>query len=143
MNTASLRSRLERGEVSGMVLVVFAAVILVIGLVVDGGVKMTAASEASSLAQQAARAGGQPLDALPADGGTAHLSSSSAAAAAQSYLSQAGATGSVHVIDDSTIEVTVTSREDTTFLGVIGINTVSATRTARVDLIHGQAEVLP
>jgi hypothetical protein len=141
MNT--LRSRLERGEVSELVAVVFVAIVLVIGLVVDGGAKMTAASEASSIAQQAARVGGQPLDSLPADGGTAHLDAGSAAAAAQSYLDQAGVDGSVRIINDSTIEVTVTSTEGTTFLGLIGINTVSATRTARVDLIHGQAEVIP
>lgn len=136
------RSRLERGEVSELVAVVFVAIVLVIGLVVDGGAKMTAASEASSIAQQAARVGGQPLDSLPADGGTAHLDADSAVAAAQSYLDQAGVDGSVHIVDDSTIEVTVTSTESTTFLGLIGINTVSATRTARVDLIHGQAEVI-
>ncbi|MGP5291673.1 pilus assembly protein TadG-related protein [Brachybacterium tyrofermentans] len=141
MNT--LRSRLERGEISEMVLVVFVAIVMVIGLVVDGGAKMTAASEASSIAQQAARVGGQPLDSLPDDGGTAHLDAGSAAAAAQDYLNQAGVTGSVHIVNDSTLEVTVTSTEDTTFLGVLGINTVSATRTARVDLIHGQAEVIP
>lgn len=135
--------QLERGEVSEMVIVVFMALVLVIGLVVDGGAKMTAASEASAVAQQAARVGGQPLDALPDDGGRAHLDAGSAAAAAQSYLNQAGASGSVRVINPTTIEVTVTTTEDTTFLGVIGINTVSATRTARVDLIHGQSEVIP
>ncbi|WP_062951380.1 pilus assembly protein TadG-related protein [Brachybacterium sp. sponge] len=141
MNT--VRSRLERGEVSELVLVVFVALVLIIGLVVDGGAKMTAASEASSIAQQAARVGGQPLDSLPADGETAHLDAGSAAAAAQDYLDQAGVAGSVRIVNSSTLEVTVTSTEDTTFLGLIGINTVSATRTARVDLIHGQAEVIP
>lgn len=137
------RRRVERGEVSEMVAVVFVAIVMVIGLVVDGGAKMTAASEASSIAQQAARAGAQPLDSLPADGGTAHLDADGAAAAAQDYLTQSGAEGSVHIVNNSTIEVTVTSTRGTTFLGVIGINTVSATRTARVDLIHGQAEVIP
>lgn len=53
------------------------------------------------------------------------------------------ATGSARVIDPTTIEVTVTSSEDTVFLGLIGIHSVSATRTARVDLIQGQTEVLP
>ena len=56
---------------------------------------------------------------------------------------QAGATGSARVIDPTTIEVTVTSSEDTVFLGLIGIHSVSVTRTARVDLIQGQTEVLP
>lgn len=138
-----IRRQLERGEVSEMVVVVFLALILVIGLVVDGGAKMTASSEASSLAQQAARAGAQPLDALPTEGGTAQLSADGAAAAAEEYLAGAGASGSVRVVDATTVEVTVTRTEDTVFLGLIGITTVSATRTASVDLIHGQAEVIP
>lgn len=137
------RKRIERGEASELVIVAFLAIVLVLGLVVDGGAKMTAASAASATAQQAARVGAQPLDSLPSEGSTAHLDASSAAAAARSYLSQAGATGSVRIINPTTIEVTVTSSEDTTFLGVIGINSVSATRTARVDLIHGQSEVIP
>lgn len=139
----TIRSKLERGEASPMVLVLVAAVVLVIGLVVDGGAKMTAASESSATAQQAARAGAQTLNALPAAGGTAHLDPGGAAAAAQDYLTQAGATGSVSVNSPTSIEVTVTSTADTVFLGVIGINSVSATRTATVDLISGQSEVIP
>lgn len=137
------RRRLERGEVSEMVVLLVIALFLVVGLVVDGGAKMTAATEASGIAQQAARTAGQPLDSLPGDGQSATLDTTTAAADAQSYLSQAGATGSVTVIDDTTIEVTVTSSQPTVFLGLIGINTVTATRTARVDLIHGQTEVIP
>lgn len=141
--TTPLRQRLERGEASELVVVVFVALILAVGLVVDGGAKMTAATEASSLAQQAARAGAQPLDSLPEDGGQAVLNVDAAAGAARDYLAAAGASGSVTVVNPTTIRVTVTSTEDTTFLGVIGINSVSATRTASVDLIHGQNEVTP
>ncbi|MGO2045774.1 MAG: pilus assembly protein TadG-related protein [Brachybacterium tyrofermentans] len=141
MNT--IRHKLERGEAAPMVLVLVGALVLVVGLVVDGGAKMTAASEASATAQQAARAGAQPLASLPSEGGTATLNSNSAAAAAQSYLGQAGANGTVSVVSPTTIEVTVTSSADTVFLGAIGINTVSATRTASVDLISGQSEVIP
>ncbi|UQN31830.1 hypothetical protein, partial [Brachybacterium kimchii] len=136
-----LRSRLERGEVAELFVVAVLSLMLVVGLVVDGGAKATAISEASSLAQQAARAGSQRLDSLPADGASASLDASTAAADARGYLSQAGANGTVTVIDPTTIEVTVTSTESTIFLGLVGINTVSGTRTARVDLIHGQTEV--
>lgn len=137
------RRALERGEVSELVVVIFVAVVLVVGLVVDGGAKMTAASQASSIAQQAARAGAQPLDALPDNGAPAVLDSSAAAAAAREYLADAGATGSVHVTGTDTIEVTVTTSEPTVFLGMIGIQSVTATRTASVHLIHGQEEVIP
>jgi hypothetical protein len=104
---------------------------------------MNAAAEASGTAQDAARVGAQPLDSLPTDSQPAQLSADGAASAAEDYLAQAGATGSARVIDTTTIEVTVTSSEDTVFLGLIGIHSVSATRTARVDLIQGQTEVLP
>lgn len=134
----SSRKHLERGEVSELVIVLVVSLFLIAGLVIDGGAKLTATSIASSTAQEAARAGAQPLDALPSGGGTAHISSSQAAAAAQSYLSAAGAQGSVRIIDSTTIEVTVSSTEPTVFLGLIGIHSLTATRTARVDLIHGQ-----
>ena len=138
-----IQKQLERGEVSELAIVILVALFLVIGLVVDGGAKMNAAAEASATAQDAARVGAQPLESLPSDTQPAQLSASGAATAAESYLSQAGATGSARVIDPTTIEVTVTSSEDTVFLGLIGIHSVSATRTARVDLIQGQTEVLP
>lgn len=140
--TTSIRSRLERGEVSELVIVAVVALFVMVGLVVDGGAKMTAASEASSTAQEAARVAAQPLESLPTDGQTARLSPDGISAA-QNYLHQAGATGTVRRVDDTTIEVTVTRTEDTVFLSLIGIHSVSATRTARVDLIHGQTEVLP
>lgn len=138
-----LRTHLERGEVSELVIVLVVSLFLVAGLVVDGGAKLTAVSDASSTAQEAARAGAQPLDALPSNGGTAHIDSRQAASAAQNYLSAAGAHGTARVIDSATIEVTVTSTKPTVFLGLIGINSLTATRTARADLIHGQTEVTP
>lgn len=138
-----LRKQLERGEVSELAIVIVVALFLVIGLVVDGGAKMNAAAEASSIAQDAARVGAQPLESLPSDSQAAQLSADGAATAAEDYLAQAGATGTVRVVDPKTIEVSVTSSEDTVFLGLIGIHSVSATRTARVGLIQGQTEVLP
>lgn len=138
-----IRKQLERGEVSELAIVVVVALFIMIGLVVDGGAKMNAAAQASSTAQEAARVGAQPLESLPSNTQDAQLSAADAAAAAQDYLTQASATGSVQVIDPTTIEVTVTSSEDTVFLGILGIHSVSATHTASVDLIQGQTEVLP
>lgn len=137
------RKQLERGEISEFAIVIVVALFLVIGVVVDGGAKMNAAAEASATAQDAARVGAQPLESLPSDTQAAQLSADGAATAAEGYLAQAGATGTVRVIGPTTIEVTVTSSEDTVFLGLIGIHSVSATRTASVDLIQGQTEVLP
>lgn len=137
------RHRLERGDISELAIVMVIGLFVVIGLVVDGGAKMSASAEASTIAQDAGRAGAQPVASLPTDGQPAVLDSRAAAGTAQSYLDQAGVTGSVRVIDQSTLEVTVTSSEKTVFLGLIGINTVSSTRTARVDLIQGQTEVIP
>lgn len=136
------RTHFERGEVSEFVILTVIALVLVVGLVVDGGAKLTAASEASSIASEAGRAGGQPLTALPTEDGVA-INQSRSATAAQEYISAAGAHGSVTQIDPTTLEVTVTVDKETVFLGLIGIHSVSATRTARVDLIRGQTEVIP
>ena len=65
-----LRSRLrddDRGSLSLFVVVVFVALLVTIGLVVDGGGKIRALQRADAVAAQAARAGGQAIVASTAN----------------------------------------------------------------------------
>lgn len=115
------------------------ALIGIIGLAIDGGSKMRATERADYIAGEAARAGGQAIDPADAISGRAiTVDPQAAAAAAQSYLSSAGATGTVSVSGDGkTLTVTVTGSYATKFLPVVGIGSLSVTGHGTATLLHG------
>lgn len=102
------RSRNEGGSVGPFVAVLAAGILVVTGLVLDGGQVIATQARARDLAANAARAGAQEIDiaALRATGRPA-LDRGRATTAARSYLAQAGATGEVAVTGQ---QVTVTVR---------------------------------
>lgn len=121
----------ERGSISLFAIVAVFAVLVILGLVVDGGARIRALQHADDAAREAARAGGQALQAAPAIRGEAALGDTSAGRrAAQSYLAGAGVNGSVSVAGDR-IVVNTTESVDPIFLGLIGIGTGT---------VHGHAE---
>ncbi|GAA3898875.1 hypothetical protein GCM10022207_79240 [Streptomyces lannensis] len=115
------------------------ALVGIIGLAVDGGSKMRATERADYVAGEAARAGGQAINPADAITGTALVvDPQAAAAAAQAYLSSAGATGTVSVsADGRTLTVTVTGSYDTKFLSVVGIGSLPVTGHGKATLLHG------
>ncbi|WP_229917466.1 TadE/TadG family type IV pilus assembly protein [Streptomyces canarius] len=129
----------DRGGVTVFVAVCVFALIGIIGVAVDGGSKMRTTERADYIAGEAARAGGQAIDPADAISGTAiTVDPQAAAAAAQAYLSSAGATGTVSVSGDGkTLNVTVTGSYDTKFLSVAGIGSLSVTGHGKATLLHG------
>lgn len=97
----------ERGSVSAFVAVIALGLVMVAGLVYDGGQVLAAQATARDLAANAARAGAQELDldTLRADG-VARLDPTRASAAAESYLRANAVEGSA-VVDGASITVTV------------------------------------
>ncbi|WP_438307081.1 TadE/TadG family type IV pilus assembly protein (plasmid) [Streptomyces sp. HUAS TT11] len=135
-----LRTRCDdRGGITVFVAVCVFALIGIIGLAVDGGSKMRATERADYIAGEAARAGGQAIDPADAITGTALVvDPQAAAAAAQTYLNSAGATGTVSVSEDGkTLTVTVTGSYDTKFLSVVGIGSLPVTGHGKATLLHG------
>ncbi|MFJ3825998.1 TadE/TadG family type IV pilus assembly protein [Streptomyces nodosus] len=132
-------ARGDRGSVSIYVAIVLVGLLVMIGIAVDGGGKMRATERADALAQEAARAGGQQLDA--GDAITADriaVDPAAARAAALDYLRQAGAKGMVDVSGDArTLTVTVTGKYSTRFLPVIGVTDMSVTGHGSATLLHG------
>ncbi|MGH2604470.1 MAG: pilus assembly protein TadG-related protein, partial [Dehalococcoidia bacterium] len=126
----SLRARGERGSVSAFVAVIALGLLMVAGLVYDGGQVLAAQATARDLAANAARAGAQEidLDALRADG-VPLLDPDRAVTAARDYLTAAGAEGDV-VVEGTTITVTATIRQEMRILPVPD-RVVHATDTAR------------
>ncbi|WP_424858534.1 pilus assembly protein TadG-related protein [Streptomyces sp. SAI-170] len=137
-----LRRRTRLGDAGGVTVFVAVCVLALIGIIgvaVDGGSKMRATERADYVAGEAARAGGQAIDPADAISGRAIVvDPQAAAAAAQSYLRSAGATGTVGVSGDGkTLTVTVNGTYDTKFLSVAGIGSLPVTGHGKATLLHG------
>ncbi|MBN1171056.1 MAG: hypothetical protein JXA67_02680 [Micromonosporaceae bacterium] len=131
------RTPRDEGRVALLVIVLAVAVLAMIGLSVDGGGKIRALQRADHLASEAARAAGQAIDGPQAiQGGDKIVDPVAAVAAAQNYLAAAGVTGTVSVSPDRQhIIVTVTIVYPTVFLGLVGIETLTATRQATAAVV--------
>ncbi len=125
------------------VVLIALALMLAVGLVVDGGQKLRATQRADAAAEEAARAAGQVIQAPRSVRGlTPLVDPAPAAAAAQAYLDAAGVTGTV-AVDGALVTVTTTTTEPTVFLAAIGITTVTATGTAQARLVRGLTQEVP
>jgi hypothetical protein len=133
----------ERGSLTLMLAVMFVALLALAGIVIDGGAKLTAAENATAIAQEAARAGaGMVNPATAYSSGSFVVDVSEARQAAEQYLAQSwvvgqGYRGSVTRVGTHSIEVTVNVTQPTKVLSIIGIDSVSATGTATANLIAG------
>ncbi|WP_353952492.1 pilus assembly protein TadG-related protein [Knoellia sp. S7-12] len=122
----------ERGSVTLWLATCGFAMIVVVGLAVDLGGQVQAQQRARSLAAQAARTGGQQLQPGPAIRGEAAAADRTRAVqAARAYLAATDVTGTVEVSGSDTITVTTTDTYATTFLGIIGLNTLTVTGNAQ------------
>lgn len=128
----------ERGAIGVFLAVLVPGLLLIIGLAVDGGAKVAATQRANAIADEAARAGGQALDVSAALTGQVRVDPVAAVAAAQDYLSRNGVQGTVTVVDADTLQVSTTLSEPTTFLGLIGISTLTVEGTGTADLVTDQ-----
>ncbi|NMR19220.1 pilus assembly protein TadG-related protein [Cellulomonas fimi] len=129
----------EAGAVTVFLAISVVGLLVLIGLVADGGAKLRATQRADAVAGEAARAAGQVIDLPQAVRGTrVRVDRQAAANAATAYLTATGEQGTVSVgPDGTTLEVTVTDTAPTVFLGLIGIHTLTVTGHAEVTLVHG------
>lgn len=118
-----------------MVALLIPAVMLVIGLVVDGGGYLRAAREATTVAQEAARAAGQRLTPEAINGQASSVDPIDGADAARSFLRSAGVPGSV-IISGETITVTTTTTWQTTVLALFGKPGGTAAGSATVTTVR-------
>lgn len=129
----------DRGSVTPWLLGTVVALLVLTGLVIDGGTALAARGRAADAAAQAARAGADALDqsslrSASPSGFTANPAQARAAAAR--VLAVAGLTGDVQI---SGAQVTVTARasERTTVLTLIGIEEVGGEASATALPLHG------
>lgn len=120
-------------SVSVLVMLWIGALILVAGLVVDGGQQVTAARRAEAAAAGAARAAADA-------GGTYRLAGrhdpGAGLTAARGYLAASGVAGTA-TLTDGVVRVETSAGNPTIFLSVLGIQEVRATAGASADLVRG------
>lgn len=127
----------ERGQsMSSFIAVVVFALLVVTGLVVDGGAQAAASRNAELVASAAARAASDEtatrrLAGRPIDRGTA------IAAARRVIDANPGVSGSVSLSGNGTVLVSTRSAVDTVFLSLIGIGSLPASGRAEAQLVKG------
>jgi Flp pilus assembly protein TadG len=128
-----MRLRDERGQVTAMWTILALALLVLGGLVYDGGQILSARREANNLARQAARAGAQHLDENSIRAGTPSLDVPAAEAAAREYLARRQVTPTAVRVSGSTVTVTVRLTQPTPLLTLVGIDerNVMSTGSAR------------
>ncbi|WP_284745921.1 pilus assembly protein TadG-related protein [Amycolatopsis sp. RTGN1] len=111
----------ERGSTSVLILGLCLALLTALGFAIDGTRKGLAYSQATAIAEEAARAGAQALRVRALAHGTdAAVEPAVAEAEAQRYIATSGATGIAHADEHEVVVDTVITRT-TIFLGSVGI----------------------
>lgn len=135
--TLTQTPRDDRGDVSIFVLTMAAIIMALATLIVDGGARIRAATQADTYAAEAARAASIGIGTHPA-GGTADQAA--AKRAADAFLAQAGIRGTVKVVGPARVQVTVNITAHGPITGV-GL-TVTRTHTAELEVgvTNGEAQ---
>jgi len=135
----------DRGSITAYLLIMTVALVVLAGLVLDGGAALTAHGTAADTAQQAARAGADTLDeqSLRASA-PAGLTTNPAAAreAAAAVLAAADVTGDI-TVTATAVTVTARATTPTAILAIVGIDQVGGTATATAIPLHGTTTGAP
>jgi hypothetical protein len=134
MTAHKTRQRRDRtsdaGQITAFVVVMMAALILLVGLVLDGGLTLDARERALAEAQEAARAGAQAVDlAVYRQDGSLVLDPPEAVADARAYLAGIGASGTVRV-SGNVVTVTVSIVQPMQILDAAGLSSITVHATA-------------
>jgi uncharacterized membrane protein len=129
----------QRGQVLAWVAVFLPALLVVLGLVIDGGLAFAARRDLQDVADAAAQAGAMQLDpAVYATTGQVQLDPIQARAAAGDYLSAHPGVSPAVVAGPTWVQVTVRESWPTVFLRLFGVQqvTMAATATAFARIGH-------
>lgn len=137
------RLRDECGQVTAMWAILALALLVLGGLVFDGGQILTARRDANNLARQAARAGAQQLDEASVRAGAPTLDAAAAEAAARAFLARRNVTPIAVQVTGSTVTVTVSLKQSTPLLALVGIDERTVTSTAAARSARGVSQEEP
>jgi Flp pilus assembly protein TadG len=123
-----------------MVFAGFLILLLMAGLLIDGGSALIAQERVLNVADQAARAGAAQVSAESLRTGNPSLlqiDPNAARTEGQQILSAAGATGTIKVTGPGEVTATANLTKRTVILSVINIDHISATGSATAITLHG------
>jgi hypothetical protein len=120
------------GGMSLLLLIATFALLVVVGLVVDGGAKAAGLDKATRLAAEAARSGLQAANLA-----TGTIPDTVAETEVDRYLTSAGATAWTTTLDGTAVIVTVTLTRPTKLLPLMGVDSWTVTATGRADGLYG------
>jgi Flp pilus assembly protein TadG len=127
----------ERGSVSLWMVTAAMAMIILVGLAVDLGGQVLTRQHAGNVAAQAARVGGQQLQASRAIRGQGvRTDPALGAAAARAYLAASDVVGTVQLRGSTAVIVHTTATYHTKFLGIIGIDHLPVTGSAESRIVR-------
>lgn len=131
------RCRGEDGAFTTWFVVLVVPMMMMAGLVFDGGHVLAGRREALDVAHNAALAGVQAVDETQArTTGVVSFDPAAAQAAANNYLAINGFTGSV-AVDGTSVTVTVTNQIEMQLLSVVGVGDKTVTGTATARIVRG------
>jgi hypothetical protein len=131
-----LRPRGERGSVTVFVVGVTVALIVLAGLVFDGGAILAGHREADAEAEGAARAGAEAVASTAREGRSLGIDPGAAVAAVDRYLGAYGHRGTVTVVGDR-VTVTVNFTVPMQVLTIVGITHRAVTGIASATAVEG------
>jgi Flp pilus assembly protein TadG len=146
MRLAVLAARAERGAISALVVFLFIALMLLAGLVVDGGNAINARARVNDDAEQAARAGANQIDEVELrQTGEVVINEAAAREAAQAYLSVQGYSADQSTVEATFNEVTVTLEDTvlTELLSMVNIDDFDVNGEATARAAIGITEEIP
>ncbi len=130
------RYRDADGSISAFVVLLLVALMVLLGLVVDGGAALTAQQSAADEAEQAARAGAGALSVDALRSGSLQLDPAAAVAAAESFSAAAGHPGTA-TVSDGVVTVHIRYRVTTEVLGIVGIDSLPVSAVASATDVQG------
>lgn len=126
-----------------MFVVLFIVALLVLmGLVVDGGAALTARQAATDEAEQAARAGAGSLSTSALRSGTVVLDPATAVKVAEAFTVAVGHPGTA-TVSGGVVTVTVQYRIGTSLLGIVGVDTLPVAGSASAVDVSGVTGATP
>lgn len=125
----------DRGSITLPIVILTPALLVVAGLVVDGGYVLSARQRAFNEAEQAARAGAGAIDVDALRQGDLRLVEPRARALAQQYVAATEDTVGPVTVTPTTVTVTVVAQRRSVLLSLVGIDlfTVQGTATAEIE----------
>lgn len=129
--------RNESGQVTAFVVTMMSALLLLAGLVFDGGNMLVAKRRAINEAEAAARAGAQALDTSAyRSSGVVSINPAKAKQAAEAYIAATGAEGTAEVTG-SEVRVHLSRVHSMSILGIAGLHQVTVSGDGVANAVRG------